>query len=37
MVRSPDGDTNFLDSVTRVLHSDILASYMFIIDLDYLL
>ena len=36
-VRSPDGDTDFFDIVTGVLHGDILAPYLFIISLDYVL
>ena len=37
MVHSPDGDTNFFGIVARVLQGDILASYKFIICLDYIL
>ena len=36
-VRSPDGDTDFFDIVTGVLQGDTLASYLFIICLDYIL
>ena len=37
MVRSPDGDTDFFDITARVLQGDTLASYIFIIGLDYVL
>ena len=33
-VRSPDGDTDFLDIIAGVLHGDTLAPYLFIICLD---
>ena len=36
-VRSPDGDTEFFDIVAGVLEGDTLASYLFIICLDYVL
>ncbi len=36
-VRTQDGDTDFFDIVTGVLRGDTLASYLFIICLDYLL
>ena len=36
-VRSPDGDTEYLDIVARVLQRDTLAPYLFIICLDYVL
>ena len=36
-VRSPDGDTEYFDTVTRVLQGDTLAPYLFIICLDYVL
>ena len=36
-IHSPDGGTNFFDIVTDVLHRDILAPYLFIICLDYVL
>ena len=36
-VRSPDGDTNYFDILTRVLQGDTLAPYLFIINLDYVL
>ena len=36
-VRSPDGDTEYLDIVAGVLHGDTLAPYLFIICLDYVL
>ena len=36
-VRSPDGDTEYFDTVTGVLQRDTLASYLFIIYLDYVL
>ena len=35
MVRYPDGDTNFLNIVTKVLQRDTLVPYIFIICLDY--
>ena len=34
-VRSPDGDTEYFDIVAGVLQGDTLASYLFIICLDY--
>ena len=34
-VRSPDGDTDYFDIVTSVLQGDTLATYLFIICLDY--
>ena len=36
-VRSPDGDTDYVDIVTDVLQGDTLAPYLFIICLDYVL
>ena len=36
-VRSPDGDTEYLDIVAGVLQGDMLAPYLFIICLDYVL
>ena len=36
-VRSPDGDTDYLDIVAGVLQGDTLAPYLFIIRLDYVL
>ena len=36
-VHSPDGDTDFFDIVAGILQGDTLASYFFIICLDYLL
>ena len=36
-VRSPDGDTDYLDNVAGVLQGDTLAPYLFIICLDYVL
>ena len=36
-VRSPDGDTEYFDIVAGVLHRDMLAPYLFIICLDYML
>ena len=36
-VRSPDGDTEYFDIVAGVLLGDILARYLFIISLDYVL
>ena len=36
-VRSPDGDTDYFDIVTGVLQGEILAPYLFIICLDYIL
>ena len=36
-VRSPDGDTDYFDIVAGVLLGDTLASYLFIICLDYVL
>ena len=35
--RSPDGDTDYFDIVAEVLHRDTLATYFFIICLDYML
>ena len=37
IVRSLDGDTDFYDIITGVLQVDTLASYLFIICLDYAL
>ena len=36
-VRSPDGDTEYLEIVAGVLQGDTLAQYLFIICLDYVL
>ena len=36
-VRSPDGDIEYFDIVAGVLQGDILAPYLFIICLDYVL
>ena len=36
-VRSPDADTDYFDIVAGVLQGDTLATYLFIIDLDYVL
>ena len=36
-VRSPDGDTEFFDIIAGVLQGDALATYLFIIALDYVL
>ena len=36
-VRSPDGDTEYFDIVAGVLEGDMLAPYLFIICLDYVL
>ena len=36
-VRSPDGDTEYFDSVSGVLQGEMLAPYLFIICLDYVL
>ena len=36
-VRSPDGDTDYFDTVAGVLEGDTLAPYLFIISLDYVL
>ena len=36
-IRSPDGDTDYFDIVAGVLQGDTLASYLFIICLDYVL
>ena len=36
-VRSPDGDTDYFDIVAGVLQGDILAPYLFIICLGYVL
>ena len=37
MVRSPKGDTDFFEIVAGVLQGDTLATYLFIIWLDYIL
>ena len=37
IVHSPDGDTDFFDIVTGILQVDILAPYMFIICLVYII
>ena len=37
MVRSPDGDTDFFDISDEFLLGDTLASYIFLICLDYVL
>ena len=37
MVHSHDGNTNFFDIVARVLQGDILAPYLFLLCLDYVL
>ena len=37
IVRSPDGDTDFFDIVAGVLQGDTLATYLFVICLDYIL
>ena len=37
IVRSPDGDTDYFDIVAGVLQGETLASYLFIIYLDYVL
>ena len=37
MVHSPDGDTDFFDIVPEVLQGDILATYLFIICIYYVL
>ena len=37
MVRSPDGDTPFLEITTGVLQGNTLAPFLFIICLDYIL
>ena len=37
MVRSPDGDTPFSEITIGVLQGDTLASFLFIICLDYIL
>ena len=37
MVHSPDGDTNFFNIDAGVLQGDILAPYLFILCLDYVL
>ena len=37
ILRLPDGDTYFFDIVTGVLQRGILASFLFIIYLDYVL
>ena len=37
MVRSPDGDTSFLEITTGVLQVDTLAHFLFIVCLDYIL
>ena len=36
-VRSPDGDTDYFDIVAGLLQGEILAPYLFIISLDYVL
>ena len=36
-VRSPDGDTEYFDIVAGVLQGDMLAPYLFIICVDYIL
>ena len=36
-VHSPEGDTDYIDIVTGVLQGDVLAPYLFIICLDYML
>ena len=36
-IRSPDGDTEYFDFVAGVLQGDMLAPYLFIICLDYVL
>ena len=36
-VRSPDGETDYIDIVAGVLQGDTLAPYLFIICLDYML
>ena len=36
-VRSPNGDTEYFDIVAGVLQGDMLAPYLFIIYLDYVL
>ena len=36
-VCSPDGDTDYFDIVTGLLQGDTLATYLFIICLDYVL
>ena len=36
-VHSPDGNTDFFDIVADVLQGDMLAPYLFIICLDYIL
>ena len=36
-VRSPDGDTEYFDIVAGILQEDMLAAYLFIICLDYVL
>ena len=36
-VRSPDGDTEYLEIVAGVVQGDTLAPYLFIICLDYML
>ena len=37
MVRSPDGDTEYVDINTGILQRDTLAPLLFIITLDYVL
>ena len=37
MVRSHDGDTNFIDVTTGVLQGDAFAPFLFIVYLDYVL
>ena len=36
MVWSPDDNTDFFKIITKVLHGDILAPYMFIICQDFI-
>ena len=36
-VRSPDGNTDYFDIVAGILQGDTLATYLFIINLDYVL
>ena len=37
MIRSPDGDTSFLDIVTRIFPGDTWVPCLFILYLDYVL
>ena len=37
VILSPDGDTDYFDIVADVLQGDTLATYLFIICLDYVL